>query len=419
MFPDPKRPSRRAAVRGLAAAAGLAGLSGIRKPAPAAPVAPVAEDARELVIATVGDTLSGPVLHNGAEIAVDEVNRSGGVLGRRLRLYSETVEWNKVNPRAQAIEVAARVVGQGDVIAVIGHSDVTDALPAAITYLRHDALLLVPTITTTSLTMHGLPNVFATLPDNGDLATQTARFVADLGLKRGFIMRGRGYDPLEISLAYRDTAAVLGLTIVDEVSLSSLSRTHDFIPRLQGKQFDHLVLVAPLEWQVQLVKFAADLGLNVLCVMPSIYQSPTVVQTQLTGVLGDNKGRPFRLRTLVPVLRDHRAPTPEQAQWERTYLARYNSEPVDHALQATDAVNLVVAGLGEVGRISIPGQDDAVTRKSVTDELVQVMHGELAFRGLSGRFSFNRTGRIYTRLLGFASIRSANARDTAYYMPGV
>ncbi len=410
-------PSRRTALRGgLAVAAGAAGLTGL---AARTHAAPIADNARELIIATVGDAMSGPVLHNGAEIAVDQINQSGGVLGCRLKLHSETVEWDKVNVRTEAIKIAARVVGRGDVIAVIGHSDVGDALPAAITYLRHDSLLIVPTITTTSLTMHGLHNIFATLPDNGDLSTQTARFVADLGLKRGFIMRGRGYDPLEISLAYRDTAAVLGLTIVDEVSLASLSRTHDFIPRLQGKQFDHLVLIAPLEWQVQLVRFAADLGLNVLCVLPTIYQSPTVVQQQLTAALGDTKGRPFKLRTLVPVLRDHRAPTPEQAEWERTYKERYHSEPVDQAMQATDAVNLVVEGLKEVGRISMPGQDDAATRKAVIDELIQVMHGELAYRGLSGRFSFNRSGRIYTRLLGFASIRSADAKDTAYYMPGV
>jgi endonuclease YncB( thermonuclease family) len=50
--------------------------------------------------------------------------------------------------------------------------------------------------------------------------------------------------------------------------------------------------------------------------------------------------------------------------------------------------------------------------------LTRVMHGELAHRGIGGRMSFRRNGRIYTRMLGFASIRSPEEKDTIYYMPG-
>ena len=107
-------------------------------------------------------------------------------------------------------------------------------------------------------------------------------------------------------------------------------------------------------------------------------------------------------RVLLPVLRARDAPTPAQAVWDRAYTARFGVHPVDFAMQGTDAVGLLAEGLTRVGSLDLA-------------ELRRVLHGELAYSGVGGRMSFRRNGRIYTRLLGFASIRST---EVAYYMPG-
>jgi branched-chain amino acid transport system substrate-binding protein len=76
-------PSRRG--RALRATAGLAALALVVVAAPAAPAAtPI-----KIGLASVFD-FARDWMRDGAQFAVDEINRSGGVLGRRLKLYAET-----------------------------------------------------------------------------------------------------------------------------------------------------------------------------------------------------------------------------------------------------------------------------------------------------------------------------------------
>jgi len=63
---------------------------------------------------------------------------------------------------------------------------------------------------------------------------------------------------------------------------------------------------------------------------------------------------------------------------------------------------LLAAGLRRVGYFDL-------------QELIRVLHGELAYPGVAGPVSFRTNGRIYTRLLSFASIRPT---EVAYYQAG-
>jgi branched-chain amino acid transport system substrate-binding protein len=387
MCPDRIAPGRRtllASAVGGAIAAVAAGT-----PAHAQPSISPNED---LTVAIVGYGFIGEGLRNGAEVAVDQINEAGGLLGHKLRVYMEDVDLSGLTVRTAAISAAKRVLSQPGLIAVIGHESVQDALPAAITYGRLGIPLIAPTISSTGLTQHGLTNLFATMPDNSEISVQTARLAFDIGLRRAVILRDRTADSLEVSLAYRDEAAVLGITVVEERSLPTGSSPRDFMTRLQGERFDHLLLIGPLKLQTALVGMADDLGLDVTSVMPVI-NNPDYVQSQLGKIKG---------RVLMPVLRDRSAPSQAQVKWIKAYQDRFGSPPLDISIQGTDAVGLLAEGLKRVGSIDLV-------------ELGRVLHTEFAYTGVGGRISFRRNGRVYTRLLGFASIRP---REVAYYMPG-
>jgi branched-chain amino acid transport system substrate-binding protein len=346
----------------------------------------------DLVIATVGHGMIGDAVSNGALLKAEQLSAAGGVLGHKIRLYKETVEFDPKQARSQANSAAARVLSERGIIAVIGHDSVGDALPAAISYLQGGIVFIAPTITSTGLTMHGLNNLFATLPDNAEISVQTARLGFDIGLRRAVILRDRGMDALEISLAYRDEAAVLGIVTVEERSFPTGTSPREFLAGLQGLRFDHLLIIGSSELQIALVKSASELGINVTCVLPTISNVD-----YMRGQIGH-----IAPRVLIPVLRDRSAPTPEQTVWERDYSARFGAPPIDAAIQGTDAVGLLAEGLNRVGSIDLA-------------ELKLVLHTELAYSGIGGRISFRQNGRIYTRLLGFASVRQ---NDVAYYMPG-
>lgn len=347
-----------------------------------------------LTVATVGSGFIGESLRKGALLGIEQLNAEGGILGHQLRLHTEVAEFNgsAAAIRSAAIAAATSVTGQPNLLAVIGHETVEDALPAAITYLRFGVPFFAPTISSTGLTLHGLPNLYATLPDNNDISIQTARLAFDIGLRRCVILRDRGGDALELSLAYRDEAAVLGITIVDERSLPAGSSPRDYMAGLQGPRFDHLLIIASLPTQAALVKASSDAGLNVTCVLPGI-NNPEFVKERLGAI---------RSRVLMPVMRDRSAPTPIQAQWDKDFTARFGERPVDLAMLGTGPIRVLAEGFRRVGSIDLR-------------ELGRVMHNEFASNGLTGRVSFRRNGRIYTRLLSFASIRP---NEIVYYTPG-
>ena len=391
MSPDYPGLGRRAFLGAMVGAAGSFAPESARAAAAAA-VGTIITGSGELTVATVGSGFVGDSLKKGALLAIERLNAEGGLLGHKLRLHSEVAAFSGSGTRPAAIAAANNVTSQPNLIGVIGHATVADALPAAITYLSYGVPFFAPTISATGLTLHGLPNLYATQPDNTDISVQTARIAFDIGLRRCVILRDRGGEGLEVSLAYRDEAAVLGITIVDERSLPAGSSPRDYMAGLQGPRFDHVLIVGPLSTQVALVRATADAGLNVTCVLPTINNADFVRQQ-----LGTIKGR-----VLMPVLRDPSAPTPVQAEWEKAYTARFGEHPFDLAIQGTDAVGVLAEGLKRVGSIDLR-------------ELGRVLHTEFAYNGIAGRVSFRNNGRIYTRLLGFASIRP---NEVAYYVPG-
>lgn len=381
-------PGRRSLLSAAAGGLAVAAAHPVRQARAAADF----DSSRGVAIAVVGHGFIGQMVRNGAMLKIEQINAAGGILGTQVRMVDETAKDPPDDVRTDAVDTARRVRDIRGLIGVIGHDAVEDALPAAITYLTTGVPFVATNITSTGLTLHGLTNLYATLPDNAEISTQTARIVFDIGLRRAVIARDRSADALEVSLAYRNEAAVLGIPIVEERSLPRGSSPRDYLAGLQGVRFDHLLIIGELDLQVSLVKFASEFGLNVTCVLPTM-TNVDYVRQQLGKVIP---------RVLLPVLRARDAPTPAQAVWERDYTARFNTPPVDLAMQGTDAVGLIAAGCTRVGYFDLA-------------ELGRVLHGELAYPGIGGPISFRSNGRIYTRLLGFASIRP---NEVAYYMPG-
>ncbi len=347
----------------------------------------------EYVIGLVGQGPVGDAMREGALLAVEVINQAGGLAGRKLRLRAETLNPADKEIRAQAIKISGALMKEKDLIAVIGHDEMSDALPAAIAYRRRNILFIAPTITISDLSRHGLENVFATIPDNTDIATQTARLAFDIGLRRAVVLRDRSMEALEIGLAFRDEAAVLGITIINERSFrAETANARDVLAGLQGLRVDHLLIATPLDLAVRLVRQAGAMGLGLTSVLPQ-FTDPDALRPQLAKING---------RILLPVLRNRVSPSIVQANWAKSFETRFQKQASDWAMQGADAVGLLAYAIGRSGTVD-------------ADELISLLRLELAYTGIGGRISFRRNGRIYTRLLAFASVRPD---EVVYYMPG-
>ncbi len=111
--------------------------------------------------AAVAGPLSGPQavigreVLNGATLAVDERNASGGVRGRKVELFSE----DDADMPQKAAEVAEKIASRHPLF-VVGHVDSGCSLATFPIYKAHGVVMISPTATNTRLTESGDTGAF-------------------------------------------------------------------------------------------------------------------------------------------------------------------------------------------------------------------------------------------------------------------
>jgi branched-chain amino acid transport system substrate-binding protein len=146
---------------------------------------------------------------DGLAMAVEEINASGGVRGRRLRLLPLDDQGNVEDARA----VAQRIVADPSVLAVIGHLQSSITIPTAAIYDRAGLVLLAPTSTDEALTTQGYTHVFRPTFTQDAVGRALARWAAERGLRRVGIYYVRDRYGRGMANAFEAQARELGLTI--------------------------------------------------------------------------------------------------------------------------------------------------------------------------------------------------------------
>lgn len=133
----------------------------------------------DMTIAVVGPMTGkyatfGEQMRRGAQMAVDDVNAAGGVLGKKLRLE---VGDDVCDPR-QARKVANKMASKG-VILVAGHFCSGSSIPASEVYAKEGILQISPGSTNPKLTERGLDNVFRTCGRDDQQGLVAGDYIAD------------------------------------------------------------------------------------------------------------------------------------------------------------------------------------------------------------------------------------------------
>ena len=101
------------------------------------------------------DAQIGLTMLNGAQVAVDEWNAKGGVLGKKI----ETISLDDEGKPDKAVNVAQTLVDDG-VVAVIGHLNSGCTIPASRVYSDGKVIQITPGSTNPQYTEQGFPYAF-------------------------------------------------------------------------------------------------------------------------------------------------------------------------------------------------------------------------------------------------------------------
>jgi branched-chain amino acid transport system substrate-binding protein len=101
------------------------------------------------------DAAIGATMLNGAQVAIDEWNAKGGVLGKKI----ETISLDDEAKPDKAVNVAQTLVDDG-VVAVIGHLNSNCTIPASRVYNDSKVIQITPGSTNPQYTEQGFPYAF-------------------------------------------------------------------------------------------------------------------------------------------------------------------------------------------------------------------------------------------------------------------
>ncbi|HEY3875541.1 MAG TPA: ABC transporter substrate-binding protein [Candidatus Kapabacteria bacterium] len=224
--------------------------------APAGDTIPVGEFAS----LTGGTATFGQSVHNGDVLAVDEINASGGVLGKQLDLMTEDDQ----SKTEDAVASVQKLVNSDHVVAVLGEVASSRSMAGAPICQQAHVPMITPASTNEDVTKKGdyIFRICFTDPFQGQTMARFA--MSSLGKKRAAILTDVKQDySVGLDDAFKNTFTFAGGEIVSEQSYSSGDKDfHAPLTSIKGSNPD-VIFVPGYYTEVSLiVRQARELGID-------------------------------------------------------------------------------------------------------------------------------------------------------------
>ncbi len=306
-----------------------------------------------------------------AELAVGEINRAGGVQGRRLTLV---VQDDSARPEA-AVEAARALYADSRVVAVIGHLTSATTLAAAPIYDggRRPLLAVSPSASAPGVSDAG-PYIYRVCPTDVVHGIRLADFAfGRLGVRRAAILYQNDEYGRGIRRTFADEFARLGGRIVsDDPYVPELPSFEPYLQRVKLRGGADAALIAG----------TATAARRILPTLDSVGLRLRVLGGDaLAGLESAPEGQGVFMSTAY--LPD--GPGERNQAFVRVYRAAYGDRPLDHRGAATyDVVHLLARAIGAVGP----------DRREVRDYIAGIGTATPAFEGVTGRIAFDQHGDV-------------------------
>jgi branched-chain amino acid transport system substrate-binding protein len=301
-----------------------------------------------------GDGASfGVSSREGTELAVDEVNAAGGLLGgRRIQLL---VEDDQSRPD-EATNAVTKLITQDRVVAVLGEVASRRSLAAAPVAQRYQVPMITPSSTNERVTEVGdyIFRVCFIDPFQGEVLAKFA--YNDLKARRIAILKDVGED-YSVGLTEAITRVFTGLggKVLDTVSYSGGDA--DFkaaLTRIRSLQPDAIMATGYYPAAAIIVRQARELGLT----MPILGGD---------GWVGDalKNGREALNNTFISNHYSGDNPAPVVQNFVKAYRARFGRDPDSIAALAYDSVKVLADAITRAGATDGPKLRDALATANV------------------------------------------------------
>jgi len=324
----------------------------------------------------------------GVEMAIEDLNQKGGVLGRKLRIIFEDDEAFKDVEIDYLIKngkkIAHKFAKDPDVVAVIGHNNSGVAVPVSIIYEMDKVVFITPFASTPSLTNHGFRFVFRTTPTD----TAYARKLAMLAKQKYKSILIIAVDDLygeSLANNFHTFAEDLGVNIVGGVHFAPWEDDMKGVLIKRGNLidgakfddiFDAIFLAAEMPKAAKIIKMARELNIT-----GPFFGGDSLDTKELWNIAGEDAEGTIVCSTIINE-------SPELQKFRERFKAKYGYPSEHWAAHTYDTVQILAYAMETAG-------------STVPDKVAETLHFIQNWQGITATYTFNEKGDVLDSVSGF------------------
>jgi len=329
---------------------------------------------------------SGNYVAQGAKIAEEEINKAGGVLGKKIQLI---VEDNKSNP-TEAVATAEKLIVKDKVPVMLGAWSSTLTLAVMPKLEEYKVPMLVETSSSGKITTSGNPYVFRISPTSEMEAKAFSPLFKKLNIKKADFLATNNDFGLGASKEFSEAAKKEGVTV--GVMETMDPKATDFsaqLAKIKASGGDTLFITTAVEQITLLLKQAKDQQVTARIITTGGSNSPD----QLIAQAGDAANGSFHLVFFTPWFPDA-VKNPDIAKkfvaiWNEK---KYNVGGLTEGFRGWDGIYTIVEAIKAAGK----AEPEAIT-KAMWGVKVKGINGDIAFikQGPPGKESAQNVPSVY------------------------
>lgn len=329
---------------------------------------------------------SGNYVVQGAKIAEDEINASGGVLGKKIQLI---VEDNKSNPK-EAVATAEKLIVGDKVPVMMGAWSSTYTLAVMPKLMEYGVPMVVETSSSGKITTSGNPWIFRISPTSEMEAKSFGTKVDQFGIKKADFLVvnndwGRGAAD-EFSKMLKSKGIEVGVIETMDAKATDLSAQ---LAKVKASGGDTLFLTTGVEQITLVLKQAKEQQLSHKIITTGGSSSPDQLIEQ-AGAAANGSNHLLFFAPWFP----ETAPNPGVAtkfveEWKKR---GHNFAGLTEGFRGYDGVMTIVAGIKGAGKA-----DPKAIQKALWDVKVDGVNGDISFikQGPKGKESAQNVPSVY------------------------
>jgi ABC-type oligopeptide transport system substrate-binding subunit/ABC-type branched-subunit amino acid transport system substrate-binding protein len=335
----------------------------------------------DVVIGVVETSADPSLFTEGVNLAIEEINSEGGLLGRKLRAEFRDDE----RTIAQGQHVAKDLAKNPDVIAVVGHRYPGIAIPVSIIYEKYGILFISPGASNPDYIQYGGNLTFTNIPSDYETARNAAELARSRGFRKMVLFYQRDTAGKRLAEIFHEEAVGKEIKILTTRSFFRWQK--DFKVMLselvKEYEFDAILLAGVVFPGADLIKQARSMGINVPVIGGYQMDSPDLFSTAGEAAEG----------VIVPTVFNPDLPVKETQDFIKNFQSKYGVIPDMWAAQGYDAVRVLAYSVRE-------------SESTVPIVIASAMRILQDWNGVTGRYSFNFDGGITGKSLFFKEVRN-------------